>query len=867
MRLRRLNWLSVFLLLIPVAFAASPQITSINPVGGAVGTQVQISGSGFGATQGGSTISLAATNAAVASWSDTSIVAVVPVGELSGVFAVSVNGQTASSSIFTAAPLPLGWSDGDIGTTGVAGRATYANGTFTVKGAGSQIYGPQDAFHFLYQPLSGDGTIVARVVSMQGNASLGAAGVMVRETLDPASANAKTADWPAYSGIYFDVRGTAGGGTSEPGSVTSVTLPYWVKVARSGNTFSSYYSPDGANWTPLGIPQTASMAQSVYMGLAVTSGSTSALATALFDNVSINSAASTAPVIAGVSATTGPIGSQVAITGSGFGASANGSAITLNGYPVTINSWSATSIAITIPMGATSGVLQVAAAPGLNCSNGVMFGVTSQPLPSGWLDQDVGAPGLTGSATYASANGVFTVQAAGPQIYSGVDAFHFVYQPLNGDGAILARLVSVQGNASYGTAGVMFRETMSSASANAKTADWPAYNGIYFDMRATAGGGTSEPGSVTSITLPYWVKMARNGNTFSSYYSSDGVNWNLLGPAQTINMAASVYLGLAVNSGSASALATAVFDNVSIASGHTPVIAGVSPSSGLVGSSVTVTGTYFGAAQGSSVIRFNGSPAAVSSWSDTQIVATVPVTASTGPVQVVVNNNASNGSTFTVPQPFVSYYSPTGGASGTQVTINGAYFQPTQRDSTVTFNGVVAPIVSWSDTQIIAAVPATASTGPMQVSVNGTRSYAGNIFEVPHPAISSITPPEAPVGGQITVYGSGFGILHDQNQPGVQVTINGLAMPTGAWSDTSIIALVPAHAVSGPITVTRFGVTSSGVSFTVEGVPTVTGLAPAKGPVGATVMVNGSGFGSVQSSSTLQFNGATASITSWGDTQ
>ena len=182
----------------------------------------------------------------------------------------------------------MGWTDGDIGATGVAGSATFANGAFTVAGAGSEIFDTADAFHFVYQPLSGDGTIVARVVSLQGGVGYVSAGVMIRNTLDAGSVNAKTADWRSYGGIYFDVRTAAGGSTTEPG-YASATLPYWVKVSRSGNTFSSYVSPDGVTWTQLGTSQTITMGQSVDVGLAVTSGSTTALATATFDNVSSTS--------------------------------------------------------------------------------------------------------------------------------------------------------------------------------------------------------------------------------------------------------------------------------------------------------------------------------------------------------------------------------------------------------------------------------------------------------------------------------------------------------------------------------------------------------------------------------------------------
>jgi uncharacterized protein YceK len=467
---------------------------------------------------------------------------------------------TLSLTVRTVPTLPSIWTDGDIGSTGLAGSAGYANGVFTVTGAGGQIYGTADAFHFVYQPLSGDGTIIARLVSVQGGSGYVAPGVMIRETLTAASTNAETADWSAYSAIYFDAR-TSSGASTTPYSSVNETLPYWIKVSRSGSAFSSYTSSDGVNWTQRGANQTISMAQNVFVGLAVNSGSTSALATATFDNVSVSSASAPAPVISSLSVTTGSIGSPVVISGTGFGASQGSSVVLLNGTAVTINTWSATSISITIPAGATSGPLVVSVAPGMNDSNPVVFTVTSQPLPSSWLDQDVGSTGLAGSASYA--NGVFTVKGAGAQIYGTADAFHFVYQPLSGDGTIIARLVSVQGGSGYVAPGVMIRETLTAGSTNAETADWSANSAIYFDARTSTGAGTTPYASV-SATLPYWVKVSRSGNTFSSYTSVDGVNWTQRGASQTISMAQNVYVGLAVNSGSSSALATATFDNVSI---------------------------------------------------------------------------------------------------------------------------------------------------------------------------------------------------------------------------------------------------------------------------------------------------------------
>jgi len=57
---------------------------------------------------------------------------------------------------------------------------------------------------------------------------------------------------------------------------------------RSGNTFTGYSSTDGVNWLQLGNAQTISMAQNVYIGLAVSANNNSVLATATFDNVAVH---------------------------------------------------------------------------------------------------------------------------------------------------------------------------------------------------------------------------------------------------------------------------------------------------------------------------------------------------------------------------------------------------------------------------------------------------------------------------------------------------------------------------------------------------------------------------------------------------
>src|SRR5579862_5656791 len=145
-------------------------------------------------------------------------------------------------------------------------------------------------------------------------------------------------------------RPTTGSGVSYNGNA-SAHVPYWLKLVRTGNTFTAYSSSDGDNWTQLESTETISMAQNVYVGLVVSSYSTTSLATATFDNVQISSTSSPAPAITNLSATSGLIGSQVQIMGSGFGTSENGSFVTLNGLPLPVNFWGDTEIGVTIPTG------------------------------------------------------------------------------------------------------------------------------------------------------------------------------------------------------------------------------------------------------------------------------------------------------------------------------------------------------------------------------------------------------------------------------------------------------------------------------------------------------------------------------------
>ena len=195
----------------------------------------------------------------------------------------AVAGGSESPNSWEATCLPYPWLTQDIGSVGVTGGASYSNGVFTVMGSGADIWNTADAFRFVYVPVTGNCTMIARVTSVQNIDPWSKAGVMIRESLNPNAANAFIAVTPG-DGVTWQYR-TSTGGSSGNNNTTGLNAPCWVKLVRSGNTFTGYRSPDGVTWMQQGSSQTFTMASTAYVGLAVTAHNNSSLCTATFDNI------------------------------------------------------------------------------------------------------------------------------------------------------------------------------------------------------------------------------------------------------------------------------------------------------------------------------------------------------------------------------------------------------------------------------------------------------------------------------------------------------------------------------------------------------------------------------------------------------
>jgi regulation of enolase protein 1 (concanavalin A-like superfamily) len=232
----------------------------------------------------------------------------------------SVRPETADSFVFrksadlstAAPPAPLippaptasvtTLNGSDIGGATPPGSATYRAATWTLQGAGTDIGGASDSFHFAYRSVTGNATIIARVMSVQNTAGDAKAGVMIRESL-ASNANMMglymlpqtTINANTGPRAFVNMRGqtasshNASSQTHRLWDNTTVSIPYWLKLERVGNRITAFHSTDGASWSTIQCADFP-LSGTVSIGLAVSSRVPGTLNVATFTNVRITGA-------------------------------------------------------------------------------------------------------------------------------------------------------------------------------------------------------------------------------------------------------------------------------------------------------------------------------------------------------------------------------------------------------------------------------------------------------------------------------------------------------------------------------------------------------------------------------------------------
>ena len=197
------------------------------------------------------------------------------------------SGATADATLnitIIAASLPVPWQSLTIGSGNLAGSATHNSGAFTLNGSGL-LSGTADTTHYVYQALSGDGEIIARISAIGNTGTNARVGVMIRDTL---AAGSREVSMTANStGAYrLNSRKSIGGTTTVKNGSSGITPNVWVKLVRLQNIFSAYTSTDGSSWS-LVSSVIVTMNANCYIGLVNSSGSNTVLNTSTLDNLSV----------------------------------------------------------------------------------------------------------------------------------------------------------------------------------------------------------------------------------------------------------------------------------------------------------------------------------------------------------------------------------------------------------------------------------------------------------------------------------------------------------------------------------------------------------------------------------------------------
>ena len=197
----------------------------------------------------------------------------------SSIATLNVNPPTGST-------LASPWVSADIGAVGLVGSAYNVTNLYTVNGAGASLVGAAaDQFHYVYQSMPGNGSIVARVVSQSGVNTNGFAGIMIRETTATGSSFMFAARQGNGTMVARSRTSTGGATTSTNGP--SRTLPnYWLELVRTGTNIAALTSTNGSTWVAVRT-NSFTMATNVTFGLFVSSGNTNVLDSDVFTNITV----------------------------------------------------------------------------------------------------------------------------------------------------------------------------------------------------------------------------------------------------------------------------------------------------------------------------------------------------------------------------------------------------------------------------------------------------------------------------------------------------------------------------------------------------------------------------------------------------
>jgi YD repeat-containing protein len=793
-------------------------IFAVSPSSAPIGKAVSISGTGFGSIPG--SVAFNGVGAIINGWSNVAISTTVPAAATTGPLSVTTSSQASVQTAFTVTSAQ-NLTTTDIGNVSGAASVSLSNGLYTVTTHGSDIGGTVDTATFLYQQWSGDFDVLVRVTSQQSSGPLAKAGLMVRETLDPAARNMFAFLTPTQ-GSSTAWRLTPGT-TEVNGPVNSTAQPsYWLRLMRRGNNFAALSSPDGQQWFALGS-QMISMTNSVYVGIGQTSNGASSN-TATYDHYSAASSALPLWLEQDLGSPSSP-GVSI-FDGTSFFIHATGAdlANALDAAHFLYQAWTGDFD------------MKVHLLYQQNSSAGAKVGIMAREAGTDAANAAVWftPPGADG-ASWRTSTGANTGGASAPTSLRAPGWIRMIRRGNNFSAYFSADGASWQLQA-------------------AKTVNMGA--GIYVGAFATTLNGIPSASVIDTLqivvpTAPAGLQSPWSEADIGSVYSAgnssfDGLSTVVLSGGYDVWNAPDafhfVYQALSTDF-DAVARFTYIENTDQNAKVGLLVRQSLDPSAGYFGTEDRPVGAipqwrYVGQTSSSNansvaanVVRpywlrlvrsgttfwsygsADGVTWALLEKQNMGLTSPVYMGVSTSP-HVSTPGNAvfdslSVRSTTLAGVPKVLSINPTTAGPQAQLTIQGGGFGNTA--GTVQINGIASVVTGWNDSTITITSPSPAPAGPvLVVAADGTQSNSDVMFTGINPTIAAVSPSAGLPGDKITISGSGFGAQQ------AVLTLNGAAVSPLAWQDNQIIAYVSPGAQTGPVVVTQSGVGSNNnIVFTV----------------------------------------------------
>ena len=193
---------------------------------------------------------------------------------------------------------------------------------------------------------------------------------------------------------------------------------------------------------------------------------------------------------------------------------------------------------------------------------------TTAPVCTGLFKCDTGVgqqvmnSAVTAPVSSTFLNGIYSITGAGNISTSTSHHYYFKYMPLTGNFTMTAKMATQGGTASGARAGLLATDSVSGPGIYAWTARYASTGEI---RRAINGDNKSVLSGYSSTTLPVWVRIERRGNALYSAASRDGLAWT---EATSVNVtAATLYVGMAVSSGSNTVAQKATFSKLTVVGG------------------------------------------------------------------------------------------------------------------------------------------------------------------------------------------------------------------------------------------------------------------------------------------------------------